>query len=99
VRRAIRWNPSGGSWTTGILPDLGKGGNAIAINDAGQIAGSLYGTNGLELPALWEASGALRQMDTGDKVGEAVGLAEPAAGSVVAGSINTVGWLAARWRP
>jgi uncharacterized membrane protein len=99
VSRATRWIPSGGSYTTEILPDLGKGGSALAINDAGQIAGSVRGTNGFELPALWEASGALRQLDTGGKVGEAIGLAEPAAGSVVAGNINTVDWHAARWRP
>jgi uncharacterized membrane protein len=100
VRRATRWIPSGGSWTPEILPDLGKGGSALAINQAGQIAGSVPGTNGFELPALWEASGALRQLDTGDKVGEATGLAGPGAGSMVAGNINSAGdWHAARWRP
>ena len=100
VRRATRWIPSGGSWTPEILPDLGKGGSALAINQAGQIAGSIPGTNGWELAALWEASGALRQLDTGDKVGEATGLAGAGAGSVVAGNINSAGdWHAARWQP
>jgi uncharacterized membrane protein len=99
--RAIRWNPSGGSWTAELLPDLGKGSHAEAINDAGQIAGAVFGTNGSPLPVLWETSGARRQLDTGDRGGQAHGLAEPAAGSVVVGAIDipTQSWHAARWRP
>jgi uncharacterized membrane protein len=98
---AIRWNPSGGSWTAELLPDLGKGGHAEAINDAGQIAGAVFGTNDSPLPVLWEASGARRQLDTGNRGGQAHGLAEPAAGSVVVGAIDipTQSWHAARWRP
>jgi uncharacterized membrane protein len=99
--RAIRWNPSGGSWTAELLPDLGKGGHAEAINDAGQIAGAVFGTDGSPLPVLWESSGARRQLDTGNRGGQAHGLAEPAAGSVVVGAIDipTQSWHAARWRP
>ena len=99
VIRATRWISSGGSWTTEILPDLGKGGSALGVNGAGQIAGSVKGTNGFELPALWEASGALRRLDSDDNVGDATGLADPAAGSVVAGEINASDWHAVRWRP
>ena len=99
VIRATRWILSGGSWTVEILPDLGKGGSALAVNGAGQIAGSVKGTNGFELPALWEASGALRRLDSDANVGEATGLADPAAGSVVAGDINANDWHAVRWRP
>ena len=65
IWRAIRWNPSGGSWTAELLPDLGKGSHAEAINDAGQIAGAVFGTNGSPLPVLWETSGTRRQLDTG----------------------------------
>ena len=99
--RAIRWNPSGGSWTAELLPDLGNGSHAEAINDAGQIAGAVFGTNGNPVPVLWDASGGRRQLDTGDRGGQAHGLAEPAAGSVVVGAIDipTQSWRAARWRP
>ena len=99
--RAIRWNPSGGSWTAELLPDLGNGSHAEAINDAGQIAGAVFGTNGSPVPVLWDASGGRRQLDTGDRGGQAHGLAEPAAGSVVVGAIDipTQSWHAARWRP
>jgi uncharacterized membrane protein len=93
VNRATRWVPSGGSWTAEFLPDLGAGSTALSINDAGQIAGSVYAFPRGARPAFWDANGMLRQLEG---TGEALGLSEPGAGPVVAG---TNGSAAVRWRP
>jgi hypothetical protein len=100
--RGVRWTRSGTAWTVELLPDLGKGGSALAINDAGYIAGSAYGTNGFARPAFWEPSGVLHILDTGDRSGEATGISEPDGGVVIGGyfvSSSKSGKLAARWEP
>jgi uncharacterized membrane protein len=94
IWRATRWIPAGASWTVETLPDLGAGGGAWAINEAGQIAGHLDLQPGGPKPAFWNANGVLRQLEGR---GEALGLSQAAAGPVVAGTI--IGDAAARWRP
>jgi uncharacterized membrane protein len=93
VNRATRWVPSGGTWTVEFLSDLGTGSSAWAINDAGQIAGTLSAFPLGPRPAFWDANGSLWQLDG---TGEALGLSEPAWGPVVAGRANGGG---ATWRP
>ncbi|HEY8256446.1 MAG TPA: hypothetical protein VIG08_02200 [Gemmatimonadales bacterium] len=96
VNRATRWMPSGGgSWTVEFLSDLGTGSTAEAINQAGQIVGSVdaHGNR----PAFWDANGMLRQLEG---TGEARSLSELAAGPVVAGYVANAGSkVAALWRP
>jgi uncharacterized membrane protein len=94
VMRPTRWTPSGGSWTVDFLADLGSGGVAYALNEAGQIAGRIDGrVNG---PAFWDANGVLRQLEG---PGEALAISGAAAGPVVAGYISAGTKLAARWHP
>ncbi len=97
---AIRWTPSGSSWTITRLPDLGKGGSALAGNDAGYVVGSVIGNNGWSVPAFWTPEGALHLLSSGGNSGEAVGISEAAAGLVIAGYYNGKGGKhAVRWRP
>ena len=93
VNRATRWVPSGGSWAVEFLPDLGEGSMALAINDAGQIAGSVYTWLRRTRPAFWDVNGMLRQLEG---TGEAYAISEPVAGPLVAG---TNSGTAVRWRP
>lgn len=101
--RAVRWVPSGSTWGTQILPDLGYGGAAHGLNDGGQVVGSAGTKSGSARPAFWEASGALHLLESADGVGEAVGISEPDVGPVIAGYVrvgkNGGSRIAVRWRP
>jgi len=97
---AIRWSPSGSSWAITRLPDLGKGGSALAGNDAGYVVGSVIGNNGWSIPAFWTPEGALHLLSSGRYSGEATGISEPDAGLVIAGYYAGKGAKhAVRWRP
>jgi uncharacterized membrane protein len=94
VNRATRWVPSGGSWMTEFLADYGAGSFAVAVNEAGQVAGSvIVPQRGSPRPAFWDASGSLRQLEG---IGEALGLSAPTVGPIVGGDANGG---AARWQP
>ena len=93
VNRATRWTLSGGGWTTEFLADKGLGSAAFAINDVGQVAGSLGAFPHGPRPAFWGASGSLRQLEG---TGEALGLSGSTVGPVVGGNANGG---AARWQP
>jgi hypothetical protein len=98
--RAVRWTSSSGAWTAEFLPDLGRGGSALAMNEAGEIAGSVNGTFNFSRPAWWTAAGELQLLSTGNRPGEAIGISEPEAGRVIAGYYSGKSNKSAiRWRP
>ncbi len=95
INRATRWTPSGGSWTVELLSDQGTGSNALAVNEAGQIAGTAF--IHVNRPAVWDVNGNLRQLEG---TGEALGISELEAGPVVAGyTTNSRNKVAAFWLP
>lgn len=97
--RAIRWIPSGGAWTIELLPDLGRGGSAAAVDDAGYIAGSVSGPS-FARPAYWTPGGELHLLSTGNRAGEALGISEPEGGLIIAGDYTVKAVkIAVRWRP
>ena len=100
--RAVRWTRSGTEWTVQVLPDLGKGAGAQAINDDGDVAGSVYPSrNGSVQPAYWDASGALHVLDP-QRGGEASAISNRSGGLVVGGYViasTKIGKQAARWLP
>jgi len=100
--RAVRWTRSGTEWTVQTLPDLGKGAGAQAINDDGDVAGSVYaGRNGSVQPAYWDANGALHLLDP-QRGGEASAISNRSGGLVVGGYVivsTKLGKQAARWLP
>jgi hypothetical protein len=91
VYRAVRWSPNNGSWAVEFLTDLGRGGSASAMNEAGEIAGSVNGTFGFSRPAWWTAAGELRLLSTGNRPGEPLGISEPETGRVIAGTYSAKG--------
>ena len=94
VNRATRWVPSGSSWTAEFLADYGVGSSAFAVNEAGQVAGTvIVPPQGYSRPAFWDASGLLRQLEG---TGDALGLSASTDGPVVGGDANGG---AARWQP
>jgi uncharacterized membrane protein len=105
TNRPVRWVPSGAGWTIAVLDDLGKGGAALSVNDAGQVAGSVSAPSGTGYPrpVYWDADGTLHLLESKDGVGEAVGISEPDAGLVIAGYVRTGknggSRIAVRWRP
>ncbi len=100
--RAVRWTRSGAGWTVQVLPDLGKGAGAQAINDDGDVAGSVYASpNGSVQPAYWDANGALHVLDP-QRGGEATAISNRSGGLVVGGYVivsTKIGRQAARWLP
>lgn len=70
------------------------------MNDAGEVAGSVYGTFNFSRPAWWTAAGELRLLSTGNRPGEAIGISEPEGGRVIAGYYSGKSNKSAiRWRP
>lgn len=105
VNRPVRWVPAGASWTVELLHDPGKGGAALAINEAGLVVGSvnsLSGT-GYPRPAFWEPGGLLHLLESRNGVGDATGVSESADGLVIGGYIragkNGGDRIASRWQP
>ena len=98
--RAVRWTRSSTSWSVEFLPDLGYGSSAFRMNEAGHVAGSIYGNSGFAQPALWMPDGSFLLLYGGKWGGEAMGLSEPDGGLVIGGYYSSPeGKTAARWLP
>ena len=99
------WTPAGSIWSFAALPDLGAGGAAFAINNAGQIVGSVTNTSGsgTARPAFWDVGGSVRVLQSDLGVGETLGISEPDQGLLLAGYIRTGNnggpKIAVRWQP
>jgi hypothetical protein len=93
---AIRWRPAGGTFTVELLPDLGYGGSALGVNEAGYIVGEVLRKSGIGRPAYWEPDGTLHLLDAGaSNHGNAVGISEQDGGLVIGGVLSS----AVRWLP
>jgi hypothetical protein len=104
VALPVRWVLSGGVWTVEVLPDLGQGGRASGVNDAGFIVGSVVNKNGTSRPVFWTPGGSIRMLGTGSRgEGSALGVSEGTSGLVIGGMLVTgksaTDLLAVRWRP
>jgi hypothetical protein len=99
--RAIRWTPSGASWTVETLVDFGRGASALGMNDAGYIVGTaVWKTNGASIPVYWDPAGGLRPLDSANRSGEALSVSEPEGGLIIAGYyMGRSSKVAVRWRP
>lgn len=89
VRSPVRWDAEGTGVDLATLPEYSTG-QAWAINNRGEVAGTLYaGTASWErLAVRWDASGALRTLEPlpGDPWSSATGISE--SGTVAGASIS-----------
>lgn len=102
VYRAVRWDPSGTNWIPTVLPDLGSGGTATDIDEAGNIAGGVTHRTYAERPVYWSANGTLQVLDSENGDGVANGLATDAQGLLIVGLMRTGNHgnaTAVTWRP
>jgi len=104
IYQPIRWTQSGGGWTFELLPHLGQGGRAYAVNDAGLVVGIATNKNGTSRPVFWTAGGSLRMLGTSSRgEGGAFAVSEGPDGVVIGGKIVTgksvTDFFAARWKP
>ena len=103
VQQAVRWVPSGNGWTVERLADLGNGGMALGLNDAGYIVGQAINKNGTGRPVFWTPGGSLRELQSVRLDGKAYGISDGANGLMIGGSVRTgksvSDLIAVRWRP
>ena len=105
MNHPARWVPAGTGWTVELLDDRGRGGAALAINEAGLIVGSVHSLGGSGLPraAFWNAGGLFELLESQDGVAEAVGVSESNLELVIGGYVRTRKnggpRIATRWGP
>jgi hypothetical protein len=102
VNKATIWRPGAAGWTTEVLADIGNGGRAQGVNDAGYVVGFVSETNGNGIPVFWNPAGRLNHLQS-IVSGVAVGISDGTSGLVIGGYVKTgrsVGdQIAAKWRP
>jgi len=95
--RAFLWTPGSG---VQLLPTLGGvSGEALGINDSGQVVGHSTNASGQDRPFLWTATGGIQDLGvlSGDNAGQATAI--NASGQVAGHSYSTTGYItrAFRW--
>jgi uncharacterized membrane protein len=95
--RAVKWTPSGTTWTVQTLADFGLGAAALGMNEAGYVVGSAVTKIRRSIPVFWDPSGVMRPLDSADGAGEALGISEPDGGLTIGG--YALAKIAVRWRP